>query len=295
MAVRRKSNWYIYFIAFGIALAFAITAIFTFRWYLFPEESRPVDVDMSGNPTDDFRPTSDYNFAVLTMISEGSTEVPELFILAEYNAVASRIALVPLPAGISMQKEGRTLSNVYAAQGGKKTAQAVEDAVGIPIDGFINMDHDAFVTVMTYFGSVSYNFPKTMIIEKNDEVTTVNAGEQRITAETFYNLIMFADFEEGESYRFNVIGSMLSELINQNFRNADSALLDTYFRAIAENAETDIEDSVYRKHKPALLYTVDYGVNPAEFYIPYGEFGDDGGFVISENSIITIKQKLDLE
>ncbi len=295
MAVRRKSNWYIYFIAFGIALAFAITAIIAFRWYLFPEESRPVDVDMSGNPTDDFRPTSDYNFAVLTMISEGNNEVPELFVLVEYNAVAGRIAFVPLPAGISMPKEGRTLSNVYAAQGGKKTAQAVEDAVGIPINGFINMDKDAFITVLTYFGNMNYDVPKTVIIEKNNEVTTVNAGEQRITADTFYSLIMYADFGEGESYRFNIIGSMLSELINQNFRNADSALLDTYFRAIAENAETDIEDPLYRKHKPALLYTVEYGSSPAEYYIPYGEFGDDGGFVISENSIITIKQKLDLE
>lgn len=295
MAVRRKSNWYIYFIAFGIALAFAVTAIFAFRWYLFPEESRPVDVDMSGNPTDDFRPTSEYNFAVLTMISEGNTEVPELFILAEYNAVSSRIAFVPLPAGISMPKEGRTLSNVYAAQGGKKTAQAVEDAVGIPIDGFINMDKDAFVTVMTYFGNVTYDVPKTVIIDRNNEINTINAGEQRITADTFYRLMMYADFEEGESYRFNIIGSMLSELINQNFRNVDSALLDTYFRAISENAETNIEDALYRKHKPALLYTVEYGVSPAEYYIPYGEFDDDGGFVISDNSIITIKQKLDLD
>ena len=63
---------------------------------------------------------------------------------------------------------------------------------------------------------------------------------------------------------------------------------------IVNSAETNLTEQLYKAHKAALLNTVQYGVQPAEFYIPYGEYTDDGGFKIAENSIISIKQKAGL-
>ena len=40
-----------------------------------------------------------------------------------------------------------------------------------------------------------------------------------------------------------------------------------------------------------MLNTAQYGINPAEYYVPYGEYGDYGSFTISENSVVTIRQK----
>ena len=60
MSVRRKSNWYIYFIAFAITLAFAAMAIFAFRWYLFPTEKTNVGLDESGGLAEDFPPENHY-------------------------------------------------------------------------------------------------------------------------------------------------------------------------------------------------------------------------------------------
>ena len=118
MAVKRKSNWYIYFISFAIALIFAIAAIFAFRWYLFPEDSNPVGLDKTGELTDDFRPTSELSFNMLAMLADRESDIPSLFMLIEYNAMEKVITIVPLPGGISMPGVGRTLPNVSAVQGG---------------------------------------------------------------------------------------------------------------------------------------------------------------------------------
>lgn len=295
MYVRRKSNWYIYFIAFGITLVFAVVAIFTFKWYLFPEDTADTGIDrITGELNDDFRPTADHSFNLLAMVSEGVNDSPDMFFIAEFNAPENRLTFVMLPNGMSVAAEGRTLPNVYAAQGGMEVISAVANETGVRCTSFVKMDRQSFEDLLTSFGNVEYDLPKTIVINEGNEITTLNYGRHLLTSEEVYQLMITAQYDEGESFRFKVAGEILSELVNQNYHHIDSTLLDTYFNIILKNAETNLTEEMYKLHKAALLNTRQYGVSPAEFYIPYGEYTDDGGFKISENSIISIKQKAGL-
>lgn len=290
MAVKRKSNWYIYLIAFGITLAMIIMAIFSFRNFLF-QESEQTGLTDNGSLSDNFVPDKSMNLSVLTMISDGDNQMPELYIIASYNAVDNRLTFIPVTNGITLKGFGRTLPNIYAAQGGAGACKAVSDELGISLDGFIRFSRKSLVDFITTFGNVEYDVPKTMVIEDGNVVEPINSGRQIFTAEKAFRYIMFAEFEEGESYRFNMICSLLIELVNQNVTYIDSSLLDVYAAHIMNNAETNITEERYRASKAAMLNTVQYGINPAEYYVPYGEYTDDGGFTISENSVTTIRQK----
>lgn len=292
MYVRRKSNWYIYFIAFGITMAFVIMAIVAFKWYLFPEDTQSTGNNKAtGELTDDFRPTAEHSFNLLGMVSEGVNDSPDFFYLVEYNAPENSLTFVPLPNGISVAGEGRTLPNVYAAQGGMEVIKAVENETGIKCNVFVKMDRLSFGDLLTSFGNVEYDLQKTIMVTDNGEISTFNSGRHLLTSDEVYQLIIKANYDEGESYRFKIAGEIFSELINQNYNSVDSSRLDTYFDMLIRTSETNLTEAVYRQHKAALLNTVKDGVSPAEFYIPYGEYSDDGGFKISENSIISIKQK----
>jgi len=297
MAVRRKSNWYIYLIAFAIALAFAVATILAFKWYLFPEETSPVGLDKNGDLTDDFRPSKEYNLNGLFMLSDAETDIPELFIMIAYNAVENRLVYIPFPASISMSSDGRTLPNVYAAQGGEKVLEVLNDAIGVEFDFYIKMDRKAFISLVSGFGNLQYELFNTIIVHDGDVAQTINAGKQRLDSETIFRLIMKADFGEGESYRFNCIGTILSDLINQNFRVLDgnSQVMDSFYMLIADHSQNNITEELYRTHKAAFLNSAMYGNSPAEYYVPYGEYADDGSFVIAENSILTIRQKAGME
>ncbi len=295
MAVRRKSNWYIYFIAFGVTLAFAAMAIFAFRWYLFPEETQSAGLNASGELAEDFVPDSSYSFSVMVMISENAVDAPELFIVTEYDAVDNRVTFVPIPPGISVSTDGRTLPNVYSAQGGTGVINEVSNHIGIKCSSYVKLDRKSFIDFASAYGNVKINVPKTIIIADGAEAETINAGEVLFTAEMLYRYIMLADFEEGESYRFNMIGNILSEMVNQNISSTDSSLLDTYARLLMNAPDTDITAEKYSSRKAALLNTIMYESSPAEYYVPYGQYTDNGGFDISENSVITIKQKAGVE
>lgn len=289
MAVRRKSNWYIYFIAFGITLAMIIMAIFSFRNFLFPE-SRETGLMNDGTLSDDFVPDHSMDLAVMTMISDGESDMPSLFIATAYNAVENRLLFIPVTDGIALSSTGRTLPNIYGAQGGQGVANAVGDALGIKFDGYVKFDRETLTALVATYGNVEYNVAKTLLIKDGADVEAINSGEQIFTAEMVYRYLMFADFGEGESYRFNMIGSILIELVNQNVSYIDGSLLKAYADDIL-NAETNLTEEQFNSRRAAMLNTVKYGINPADYYVPYGEYGDDGSFAIADNSVVTIRQK----
>lgn len=290
MAVRRKSNWYIYLIAFGVTLALIIMAIISFRDFLFPK-TKETGLTSDGELAGDFVPDYDMNLAVMTMVSDGANDMPSLFIVAAYNAVDNRLNFIPVNEGIALASTGRTLPNIYAAQGGEGVAQAVSDRCGIPIDGYVKFDRDSLTDLISSFGNVEYDVAKTLLVDDGTEVEPINSGRQMFTSDMIYRYIMFADFGEGESYRFNMICSLLIELVNQNVSYIDSSMLDMYAAEILNDAETNLTEDIYLSRKAAMLNTAKYGINPAEYYVPYGEYGDDGSFTISENSVTTIRQK----
>lgn len=291
MAVRRKSNWYIYLIAFGITLAMIIMAVISLKDFIFPDNQQ-TGLSADGTLSEDFVPDSSMNLSVLTMISDSDSDMPSLFVMASYNAVEDRLLYVPLTNSLTVGTEGRTLPNIYAAQGGSGAAKAVSDVLGIKFDGYIRFNRDNLENLMTTFGNVEYDVSKTILINDGAEVEAINSGKQIFTSERLFRYIMFADFGEGESYRFNMIGSILIELFNQNVSYIDSSLLDTYASEIINKTETDLTEQQYVASKAAMLNTIQYGINPAEYYVPYGEYGDDGSFTISDNSIQTIRQKI---
>ena len=290
MAVKRKSNWYIYLIAFGITLAMIVMTIVSLRDFLFPR-SQETGLTVNGELDGDFVPDLSMNIAVMTMISDGESEMPELFILAAYNAVDNRLIFIPVNNGIALASSGRTLPNIYAAQGGEGVSEAVANECGITIDGYIKFDRTSLIDLISSYGNVEYDVAKTLLITDGVEAEAINSGKQIFTAEMVYRYIMFADFGEGESYRFNMICSLITELVNQNVAYIDSSLLDVYAGDILQGAETNLTEEKYLAHKAAILNTVQFGIKPAEYYVPYGEYGEDGSFSISENSVRSIRQK----
>lgn len=295
MAVRRKSNWYIYFIAFGITLAFAAMVVFAFRWYLFPSEPQNAGLDESGGLAEDFVPDSSFNFSVMAMLSDGAGDAPGLFVMISYEAVSGRITFIPVPAGISLSSEGMTLADIYSVHGGESVIASVERQTGVKCSSYVMFDRSSFIDLASSYGNATVNVPRTIIIPDGAEAETINAGSTLFTAEMLYRYIMLANFDEGESYRFNIVGDILSAMINQNISSTDSTLLDTYAGKVINAPDTDITAEKYSAKKAALLNTIRYVGSPAEYYVPYGEYTDNGGFSISSNSVITIKQKAGVE
>ena len=77
-----------------------IMAIFSFRDFLFPK-SQETGLSTDGTLSDDFVPDHSMDLSVMTMISDGSADMPSLFIAVTYNAVDNRLLFIPVTDGIA--------------------------------------------------------------------------------------------------------------------------------------------------------------------------------------------------
>ncbi len=179
---------------------------------------------------------------------------------------------------------------MYAAQSGAGTAKAIENAVGVSLEKYVTFDRQSFIKLVSAYGGVNFDVPDTMIITDGENTETLNAGLKSFSAELVYRYIMCAEFED-ENSRFNNVGNLIMELLNQNAQSVDGASLDDCFQFLIDSYDTNFTVDDYNLRKAAILNTCLYISNPAEYYVPYGEYTEDGGFNISETSITTISQK----
>jgi anionic cell wall polymer biosynthesis LytR-Cps2A-Psr (LCP) family protein len=319
MAVRRKSNWYIYLIA--LVASFALLGIFLGSIWgkIFPEE------DENGNKYNvsrsDYRPSADINLTSLIMMSDMKAAVPVYYMLMNYQPRNEVIVFVPLRENTRLSYNGNTGSiyEMYDNYGAKGAAAAVGETLGIKIDHYIKFDRLSFIDFMDISGKVYVNVPsditvketrsvlkKEIIEDENGEKQEVSRtvpettekiifaeGVHYMDGETLYKYMTY-NFGRGVDYSLAIQGSAAMNAVNKNFRGLSSTQLQRLAEEIIKSTETDIVFEDYAHIQSVVSYTTENSINPCEYYIPYGD--DDGGyFVISESSRATMLDRMDIK
>lgn len=293
MSVKRKSNWYIYIITFIITAALLSLVVWKIWDYLFPAKET-VTTNASG--ITDFRPDASNNMTVLLMLSEEKAAIPEYYMLVSYRPKDEVISLVPLRSDIYATEGGVSgnLMQIYQKNGSQGVMYAMENLLDVKCDFYVKFDKYSFIELANFGGTVSVNIPYTLTDPETGDLDFAS-GTQILDGEQLYKYITYKNFTEGIEYTNVVLGSVISSMINQNFRGLTTTDLQTIANMIINNADTDFKFDDYTARQKAFLYTTENTYNPAEYYIPYGESDEHGSFILSENSVLTIRDRMGIE
>ena len=286
---RRKSNWYIYAAAFAITMAFAVMAVSTLWDKIMPEKSGYV-VNSSGKAS--YLPDASNNMMVLVMISYQRATAPDYFVLINYRPAEEIIECIPFRADTKASVGGRTgtLASLYDSGGVASMQYAFEGMLGIKCDFYIKFDSSTFMNFIDSTGKVAVNIPYDV---QNDSGETVfKSGTHSLGGTELFSYMESQKPTAEEDYQSVVVGGIATYVLNTSFRNLSSTLMQTYFTTIINTTDTNITFEDYTARQKAFMYTSESSYNPAKYYIPYGEADESGSFVIAENSIATIKERL---
>ncbi|MBR5091749.1 MAG: LCP family protein [Ruminiclostridium sp.] len=316
MAVRRKSNWYIYLIA--LVVSFVLLGLFVQSIWgsLFPE-------DGEGRFTlsrSDYRPSAEINITSLIMLSDMKAATPTYYMLMNYQPRNEVIVFIPLRENTRVTYNNNTGSiyEMYDNYGAKATADAIGTLLGIKIEHYIKFDRLSFIDFIDMGGKVYVNVPSDVteketrqILKK--EIVEVDGEEQEVTrqvtettenvifpegikymdGETLYSYITY-NFKRGVDYTLAVQGSAAMNMTNKNFRGISSTQLQSLAEDIIKTTETDIVFEDYANIQAIFSYTTENSINPCEYYIPYGET-DGGYFIVSPSSIATMLDRMGIK
>lgn len=317
MAVKRKSNWYIYLIA--LIISFVMLGLFVSSIWdsLFPASDDAASYSVSHA---DYRPSPDIEPTFLLMLSDMKAATPVYYMLANYRPRDEIIVFVPLQENMKVSYGGNegSLYEMYDNFGAEAVVGGIKNTLGVECEHYIKFDRLSFIDFVDLTGDVYVNIPADItevvtktVLEKEivevdgeeQEVTrqkkkTVEevvfpAGAQYLNGENLYSYITY-DFGKGTDYKLAVHGAMAMNMLNKNFRNLSSTELQRYAEKIISSTDTDITFSDYVEYQSVLQYTTENTINPCEYYMPYGE-SDGGYFIISDNSKATIIDRLDIK
>ena len=316
MAVRRKSNWYIYLIALIISfvgLGLFVSSIWS---VIFPED----DDSAYTVSRSDYRPSADINLTSLLMLSDMKAAAPKYYMLMNYQPRNEVIVFIPLQENMKVTYNGASgsLYEMYENFGAVGPAKGISELLGVECVHYVKFDRLSFIDFVDMGGSVYVNVPSD-IIEKETrsivkkEIIEVDGEEQEVTrtvTETFDNIIykegtqymdgetlygyITYDFKRGTDYSLAVQGSMAMSMVNKNFRGISSTQMQSLAESIIRSTETDIVLDDYTKIQAVMNYTTSNSINPCEYYIPYGE-QDGGYFILSDNCKTTMLGRMGIK
>ncbi len=290
MAVKKKSNWYIYIIAFVITFVILGLIVRAMWGFLFPERD---DSSAAMAGTSDFRPDESVRLTCLAMLSETKAGVPQYYMLLNYRPRDEVVVCVPLKANtiVSSGKYEGSIKEIYNAAGPAEVVKGINKTLGVDCGKYMKFDKTSFAEFVDLTGDVYIKVPNELSF---GGTVMFEAGEQYMTGMELYSYMTFSDYGKGEDYRSAVHGSVIMNLINQNFRNRTATELQTFATKILNTAETDFIFDDFTANQSSFIYTTTSSVNPAEYYIPYGENDENGYFRISESSAATIRDRISM-
>lgn len=289
---RRKSNWYIYLIAFAVTMALVVMAVSTLWDKIMPSPSQS-GVSSSGKTT--YLPDASNNMMMLVMISDMRAGAPDYYLVVNYRPAEELIECIPFRTDTEASVGGTTgtLTDLYNSGGTETVLYAFEGLAGVKCDYYVKFDRTSFMDFIDEIGNVTVNAPYDIMDTGGNLAFT--AGTHSLSGREAFNYLLYQSKTPGDDYQSVVLGGMATYIFNTSFRNLSSTLMQTYISKLINTADTNMALEDYTRRQKAFLYTSENSYNPAEYYLPYGEANENGRFVIAQNSISTIKERLGLE
>lgn len=290
MAVKkRKSNWYIYLIAFAAASVIAAMILSIFWDIIFvPEEKKTT----GGIKSD--APDSSNNLITLFMLSEEKAANPSLYMIVSYQPADEAVICIPLKTNMNVKVGNKTatLDQFYSEGGIKSVLLGIESTVGVECDRYVKFDRDNFIALTDVIGKVYINCAYDVLA--NDGAVVFETGSHNMNGTDLYTYLNYNNASYGDDYQSLALGSAAVSIVNSNLHGLSAIVIQSYFTKLMNTTDSDLTLDDYTKRQQALLFTSAESYKPGQYYIPYGET-DGETFTLSPDSKATILERLKIE
>lgn len=289
MAVKRKSNWYIYLITFCIASALAAMILSLFWDILFaPKEEKKY----SGITSD--LPDSSNNMIALFMLSEEKAANPSIYMIISYQPADEEVICIPLKKTMNVRVGNKlaTINECYSNGGINSVLYGIEATIGVKCDRYAKFDRDGFIELIDLIGKVSVNCAYD--VYANDGAVVFETGSHSMNGTDLYTYLNYVNPQYGEDYQSLAIGSAAVSMINSNLHGLAATVIQSFFTKTMNTSDNNFTIDDYTKRQQALLYTSTESYRPGQYYIPFGD-SPDGTLTLSPDSRATILERLKIE
>lgn len=285
-----KSNWFIFVMTLIITASMLGLVIFVLRDYLFPTKETGISVDGENK-----KAAGDSSLNLLAVL-DFNEDVPSAYSLISYHAGSGTIDIIALYPRLYIEGDGKsgTVEDIFNKHGAKGLMPVLNASLGIACTNYTVLDKSVFIDLFTSLGNVTLGIPQKISYTNSDLgfSFSAEAGEKLFSSSSLYDYFLYSSLN-GDSAGLTDIAAAIMETINQNIANMDLSSIQYNFNRLRDNTTNNFDKDDFKNRKEAINETLDTASAPAAYYVPYGKLNEEGKFLLSDGSLISIQQRMD--
>lgn len=177
-------------------------------------------------------------------------------LLLRFNPEYGQIPLTVLPANTMLHYNGEqtTLEALYPREIPKNIKEALSDELNIAIDRYACISQKTFLQLAKQTGSVRFKLPYDIVYTRGEYSVNLPMGDRRLDGQDMLNLFGYPDFAGDPEEKSKILGSLFSEMINQNLDLLGNSKSENFFKLFVNNANTDITYVDYEPRRQAANF-----------------------------------------
>jgi len=196
----------------------------------------------------------DSDAMTLAIIKTDDKGDPEKLMLVRFEPSEEKIYVAGVP--LNTETEGRTLMQYYNDGGVTSLENALE--VLVDCDTIYSLRYDYVQTrkLINYFDGVEITLDYGISYQSPDGTRNVNvvAGTRVYTGWEIARLLSYPDWEGGEEEHLHMYAYVLTQFLDQNFRNFDDKKLEKFFAHVCAYSKNDISTSAFHEASDGFLH-----------------------------------------
>lgn len=290
-----KAKYRYFFLSFSFAfLVLSLTFLFLMS-VVNPKASRPSTPEPETGGTSVYVPTEDDALSVLFIGTYSEESPPGTFILARFDPARGKVPIIVFPPQTAVKNSGKTesLFEVSKYGGADYTRNTLAETLGIPIDRYVSIRLDSFISGAAAIGSVEYELTEPVTITRSGAPVTFNRGKQLLDGQKVADVIRYGDYPGGELQRCRISGELTAAIINQRMDVCRSTVIDNIFEKLINLINTDISYHDYYNRKNAAEFLARFCEDPAVPIAVSGEWSEDKKlYILSDTFIALLSQTM---
>ncbi len=172
---------------------------------------------------------------------EEGNQRSDVMMVIRFNERNGRIVIISIPRDSYVYVPGygrHKINETYQLGGAELAVRTVEEAIGLPIDGYVALDFDGFVRLVDKFGGVEVNLERAL---KDPKLGSIPEGKQVLDGAKALMLARSRNYPRGDLARIEQQQRLMIAILNKGKELAGTPGAAWFLAAALEEVETDLD------------------------------------------------------
>ncbi|MBP1577747.1 MAG: hypothetical protein J6C75_04635 [Oscillospiraceae bacterium] len=240
---------------------------------------------------ENYYPQSSDSITLLVALKNDEGSEPDCFVFSKISPQNSAVTLAVFPPEILVEDAGsfQPADEVWDDEGAKRGATAIENAVGIEADRWLELDSQAIVRLGDVAGAVDMTLEEQVSVENG--LLTLPAQRQLIDGTRAALLMSYDDYSGGEQQRLEMVAKLAEQFIYQRLPLMNEHSLLELFETAVNNGSSDLVIGDFETRRRAFSHMTSADVKVILAPVS-GEYSDNNeSFLLSSQCLSQLKQE----